>query len=652
MAEKSNAFFLIFLLTSVILVLIAGTRAILPLAALAPLLVDPLSALFLISLLASAALIHETSNTFVKSTPDDVSKTTGNQALLVAAPTVSVFILIALAKLTPLSGESSTQLFFLACLQSLLTVSAVFLVTKNYINGPSSWWLAPICAPLVAPLIDADFEPIISWLALIGAAFALHLGARSMVTIGSIFGLLSLFFLPPPSALITSVLFILLVAVLLMPTAEKRGVIVLSDVLIWRLSLLFVAGIWVGWSFWVAELPSPALQNVLMLTYVGFLAVISLINRQAIRARKKLQSQIKSAMLIIGQLGRGGAEKQLILLANSLASADIATTLVSFHGGERQSQVSEKVNLVILQERPPERVPWLITITPRLWWVIWRQQPQLLIAFLLYAYLASIPLAAISTNAIRVSSRRSLGMFKDVKWVLHIERLVNALTDLVIANSHAVANYAIKQEALDPQKVKVIQNVLPKVWYTKPLNPLAAGSSDREVTILNVANLIAYKGQQTLIEAIAVVRERFPETTLRIVGDGPERNAITELAAKLEVPLDVTGFSEVDYTTYQSGEIFVLSSNEEGMSNALMEAMAAGLPIVATDVGGNSEVLGDSGLLVPPGNPIELASAIGRLLEDPSLAISLGRSARSRAERLFDADNVGRSYLELIGAGR
>jgi glycosyltransferase involved in cell wall biosynthesis len=391
---------------------------------------------------------------------------------------------------------------------------------------------------------------------------------------------------------------------------------------------------------------APAQQlsnNAGIFIYLGFLVLIALLVRSARRNQKSTHSpSIKSVLLVIGQLGRGGAEKQLILLANSLASSGVRTTLVSFHGGERREQVSPEVKLVILQEKPPERIPWVLTVTPKLWAVIWFYQPQVVIAFLLYAYLTAIPCAALSTNAIRVSARRSLGYFKHISWVLLLERLVNAVTNLVIANSKSVADFAIKQEGLDENRVEVIRNVLTDEWF------LDSTTANQCLVVLNVANLIAYKGQETLLKSFAQVQIKYPQAVLRIIGDGPERGSIEALAKTLSVKLEITGAQPVTAANYQGVGVFVLSSREEGMSNSLMEAMAAGLPIVATDVGGNAETLGDSGVLVNPGNETELAQALLGLLADEHKARALGARARERARSFFTNRNLAHEYLQAI----
>jgi glycosyltransferase involved in cell wall biosynthesis len=219
---------------------------------------------------------------------------------------------------------------------------------------------------------------------------------------------------------------------------------------------------------------------------------------------------------------------------------------------------------------------------------------------------------------------------------------VNAVTNLVIANSKSVADFAIKQEGLDENRVKVIRNVLTDEWFLDSTTPNAS------LVVLNVANLIAYKGQETLLKAFAQVQSKYPHAVLRIIGDGPERSSIESLAQTLSVKLEITGAQPVTAASYQGVGVFVLSSREEGMSNSLMESMAAGLPIVATDVGGNAETLGDSGVLVNADNETELAQALLGLLADENKARALGARARERARSFFTNRNLAHEYLQAI----
>jgi glycosyltransferase involved in cell wall biosynthesis len=173
-----------------------------------------------------------------------------------------------------------------------------------------------------------------------------------------------------------------------------------------------------------------------------------------------------------------------------------------------------------------------------------------------------------------------------------------------------------------------------------------------ETTVAALGMLFRKKGFDVLIDAFREVRERVPTARLVIAGEGGERSGLEDrvrahhLEACVELPgvLDEPGKRRL----LERASLFVSSSRREPFSNANLEALAAGLPIVATDVGGNREMIdeGQNGFLVPPEDPRALAAAIVRLLKDRALAAKLGRAARERA-RSYSWRTIGDRYADL-----
>jgi glycosyltransferase involved in cell wall biosynthesis len=159
------------------------------------------------------------------------------------------------------------------------------------------------------------------------------------------------------------------------------------------------------------------------------------------------------------------------------------------------------------------------------------------------------------------------------------------------------------------------------------------------------------KDQANLIHAFARVRERVPEAVLLLIGDGTLRGELERLAGELGL-MDAVRFlgdrSDVD-RLLRGLDIFALSSLSEGYSVALLEACAAGLPIVATDVGGNREIVRDqnNGLLVPAADPDALAAALGRLLQAPELTSTMGRAGRKWVLAEGSLRTMAERYLRL-----
>jgi glycosyltransferase involved in cell wall biosynthesis len=173
---------------------------------------------------------------------------------------------------------------------------------------------------------------------------------------------------------------------------------------------------------------------------------------------------------------------------------------------------------------------------------------------------------------------------------------------------------------------------------------------------VTVANLRPEKGHDTLIDAVPRVLAAHPDAEFIVAGDGPLAPALAARARSRGVAHRVSflGRSDDVSALLAASDIFVLPSRSEALPNAVIEAMAAGLPIVASRVGGIPELItpGVNGHLVPPGDPPALAEAIVELMDRPSFAHALGWAARARAEREFSFDRmvnrVSSLYLSLI----
>ncbi len=158
-----------------------------------------------------------------------------------------------------------------------------------------------------------------------------------------------------------------------------------------------------------------------------------------------------------------------------------------------------------------------------------------------------------------------------------------------------------------------------------------------------VGRLDPIKDHPTLFRAFARLRESVPEARLLVVGDGPERARLEEEAGEGVIFLgDRADVPEI----LRALDVFVLSSRNEGISNTILEAMATGLPVVATDVGGNPELVleGQTGTLVPAADPAALAAALARYAGDPALGETVGQRARARAVERFSIETMVAGY--------
>jgi glycosyltransferase involved in cell wall biosynthesis len=167
--------------------------------------------------------------------------------------------------------------------------------------------------------------------------------------------------------------------------------------------------------------------------------------------------------------------------------------------------------------------------------------------------------------------------------------------------------------------------------------------------VLCVARLQRDKGIDDLVDAAALLRERVPGLRVAVAGDGPEGERFEQAIATSGAPVTLLGHRGDVGRLLAAADAFVLPSRHEGLPISLLEAMAAGLPSVATSVGGIPSLVddGDSGLLVPASDPPALAAALERLAGDSALASRLGGAARRVVERDYSPAAVAAAYADI-----
>jgi len=220
--------------------------------------------------------------------------------------------------------------------------------------------------------------------------------------------------------------------------------------------------------------------------------------------------------------------------------------------------------------------------------------------------------------------------------------------DLIVTPSEYVKRYVVGW-GVPPERVRVVENAVADPTAALGVDRAGArallGLEPELEVVLTIARLTAWKGIDTLISAMWAIRQRRPMASLVVVGDGPDRRRLERLAASL--PTGARFVGEVPHEQValylKAADALALCSGYEGLSHVLLEAMAAGVPVVATAVGGNLELVqdGENGLLVPFGDIGATERAMLRLLEDRGLAGRLAGAARQEAgertvERMVD----------------
>jgi glycosyltransferase involved in cell wall biosynthesis len=209
-------------------------------------------------------------------------------------------------------------------------------------------------------------------------------------------------------------------------------------------------------------------------------------------------------------------------------------------------------------------------------------------------------------------------------------------SDAVIVPSRALADLLVARLGFPPARLEVIAN-----GVEIPPAPLGGGDLVATVSLLGPV-----KGLDTFLAAAASVASRFPEQRFAVVGDGPDRAALEAAARDLGVAVEFPGMMPIA-DLLPSLRAFVLPSLFENSPMSLLEAMAAGVPAVASAVGGVPELAGDAALLVPPSDPAALADALERLLGDEELRADLGARGRGRVSESFSAEANARAILAV-----
>ncbi|MER5422726.1 glycosyltransferase [Streptosporangium roseum] len=364
------------------------------------------------------------------------------------------------------------------------------------------------------------------------------------------------------------------------------------------------------------------------------------------------RASLRRVALLIPQLmPLGGTEVQVSLLARELHARNIDVKVLVLRRGGRHTEPShlEGVEVHQLGFVPVSPRPSALTRNLRacisLLRLLRRLRPQVLHAFLYFGYVVGPPAARLARVPVVVAGRRSQGFFKRNRgWVLALERGMTRITDHVVANAVAIAEETRAVERVPAHKLSVIYNGLPESAFD-PVEPEHVDTS--LPVIVCVANLLEVKGHRFLIEAAALLSQQGRACTVVLIGEGPERGRLETQAAALGVDVRFLGFRADTAGFLARADVVVLPSLSEGLSNAVMEAMAAGRPTVATSVGGTPELLEDRGLLVPPADPAALAEAITHLLTQPQHATTLATAARAWARKNLDTTAMTTQHINL-----
>ncbi|WP_257307407.1 glycosyltransferase [Geothrix campi] len=364
-------------------------------------------------------------------------------------------------------------------------------------------------------------------------------------------------------------------------------------------------------------------------------------------------------VFLTDQLGRGGAETQLVRIAMSLRKRGWRVAILSLFPG---SDFEEELFAVGIPHRycesvrMPENRPLIpLRITLRLIRTLRAWRPATLICFSYHSDVMGRVCGRLAGVPVIIGSLRTA--FAKTSLRERVYRITEPLINLTVANSQAGINYMISRRALTPRKTLVIPNGMFTSEFpsSAPREEVRAelGIAPGAFLWIAVGTLNKAKDYPTMLDAAAKCAAADPRFRLSIAGGGEALAALqAEAAARgLEEVVHFLGKRTDVARLLKAADAFVLSSAWEGLPNAVMEALASGLPVVATDVGGIRDLVepGRSGWIVPPQNPDALAEQmLGAMALNPPTLQHMGAHGRERMISRFDQERIADRWESLL----
>lgn len=353
---------------------------------------------------------------------------------------------------------------------------------------------------------------------------------------------------------------------------------------------------------------------------------------------------------LVETLQIGGTETQAVQTALRQHARDEQVTVGCLRAEGPLLDSLHRAGIPIVEFRKPKKLLSIQGIWQVLRMAIFlrRERFDILHAHDLMSNLAGVIAARLAGIPIIISSRRYLDLeWWCGAWRNRIAGWIYKQSTRVVVNSKSIRDLLVGREGVLEQKIHVIHNAIDADRFNEAIavqGALSFASEDSKLVAV-VANMYSpVKGHATLVAAARHVCLHAPQVLFVLIGDGTERPKIEQQVkeAGLQKNFLFLGSREDIPQLLAACDLFVLPSESEGMPNALLEAMAAGLPAIATSVGGVPEVIEHNvtGLLVPPCEPAALSKAILALLNNEDLRHRLARAGRERVVRYFSFDRL------------
>lgn len=359
-------------------------------------------------------------------------------------------------------------------------------------------------------------------------------------------------------------------------------------------------------------------------------------------------------LYLITGLNVGGAEKVVARTAALLDRTRYKPVVCSLLEGGPVTDEIERNGVKVVSLGARSKLGFKAVL--KLFRLLRQEKIDIIHSFLFHANMLGRIVGKLAGVPVILSSERTMGM--EGKHRLLLNRLTAPLADKIITVSDAVREFAIAKIGITPDRLVTIYNGVDLSEYSEDPNREEIEEARRElgiapshVVVGTVGHLEEEKGCEYLLQAAAQVSAQDGNVTFLLVGDGSQGAKLQNLAEDLSISSNVIfmGYRDDVPRILSVMDVFVLPSLYAGLPNALLEAMAACRPVVATQVGGIPEVVveRETGFLVPPRNSEALADAIGILLRDKERAAQMGLAGHRRVEMFFSVETMVAKTEEL-----
>jgi len=378
---------------------------------------------------------------------------------------------------------------------------------------------------------------------------------------------------------------------------------------------------------------------------------------------KKYSISEINVIIVIDSLDGGGAEHQALMLADGLNKKAINTTIFTLRGGGLLAGKAKNLNLRVIEGslHSKRNIKGLIDSILLLYRTIRSSNPVIVHTYLPLSNFLGSFVAKISGAKYIITSRRGLIKLNYLKkrWRF-IDRLSNFFSNKITVNSYAIKEEMKIIDSVDINKIACIRNGvdLNNFQFDPSIRDQvrdSLGLASAEFAWIKVANFSSIKGHEVLIRGFNNIKSSVSSKLFFVGDDRGTLSKLQELVKILDLDerIEFLGFQKNVPKILLAMDGFICASYSEGLSNAILEAMTMELPIIATNVGGNPELLENEkyGILIEAGNEINISDSMKKIMEDNELRSRLSNACRIVVNERYSKESMVNSYINLYKSG-